>query len=120
MNLPDGIDEATWAKALKNYGHPWREGQICEGVTLNLPTNWFSRCGACGLVEEDEKTGKLPAHAAPMPSPTKELLWDMQLEGGKHFDFCLAMRDWWMLHKYTDVESLAATVIRAWASMGKK
>lgn len=117
MNLPDGIDEATWAKALKNYGYPWREGQRCDGSTSDFA---IPKCPACGVAQAKNESiviGKLALyhtepHDIPMPSPTKELLWDMVVK-------LASLRDeldgpYFIATSYDPAED----VIRAWASMG--
>jgi hypothetical protein len=69
-----GVDEATFAAALRVIGHPWRPGQRCGGTPTrnSLSERW--RCSDCSYKYNPFYTG---SHDIPIPAVTDELLMQM-------------------------------------------
>jgi hypothetical protein len=91
MNLPNGVDEATYAKALTNFGY---QREKCR-------------------VRECHTHGIYGPHDTDLLAPTPELLWEMLVKGVRD------VPDFWrrVWNEFAVGGPLAAAVIREMAAM---
>lgn len=112
MNLPTGVTQADLDRAYI-ASEIWQPGQRCISTQqrLRFITASTPRCSHTQFHSYPDNILTIEPHHIPPPPLTPAILYAMLEEGAKRFKFCVAMKQWWMLHKYENPDPTLATAI---------